>query len=109
MKFLNLKNLKAFLPKLALWSMITAVAFAFTAAAAMGLDEAVTNKGLGIAAFVLGIVLTFVWIADSSLKGLVNSYKDWRKEESIDFAGTVIYATLGVISVLLTIVALAVH
>ena len=89
--------------------LITVIALTFTAGAAMGLDSAVTHKGLGVAVFIIGLVLIAGWMIDVIVKSSVKTFGEMRGEESAKFISNIAYGSMAILSIVLIIVALIVH
>ncbi len=93
----------------ATWTLVFAISLGVTGGAAMALDSAVTHQSFGIVAFALPLVLSFVWIVSTIVSTYVKSYEEMRGGEAGRNAEFLIKFGLGLLSIMITIVALAIH
>ncbi|NQZ66320.1 MAG: hypothetical protein HRT99_03850 [Mycoplasmatales bacterium] len=94
---------------IATWTLIIAISLGVTGGAAMALDSAVTHQSFGIVAFALPLLLSFIWIVSSIVSTYVKSYEEMRGGEAGRNAEFLIKFSLGLLSIIITIIALAIH
>ena len=90
-------------------ALIVAISLGVTGGAAMALDDAVTHHSFGVVAFALALGLAFIWIVSGIIASFVKPYKLAKGGESGRTTETLVKFSLAVVSLVITIVALAIH